>query len=126
MLVVDAWVLSDVRVAEQLQHIVRAERPWLAVMAVLAEDDPQTRSNEARLRELLEKTLSRHRHLREMPRTARGTAARGIPKADAFAWLFAELSKSCYMRYLDSIQDASPRPSADPTGSPGGRRPTSD
>ncbi|WP_435209657.1 TIR-like protein FxsC [Streptomyces sp. bgisy034] len=126
VLVVDAWVLSDVRIAERLQHIVRADRPWLAVMAVLAEDDPQTRRDEARLRSLLETTLSRHRHLREMPRTARGTAARGIPKADAFAWLFAELSKSCYLRYLDSIQDVSPRPSADPAGNPGVRRPTSD
>ncbi|WP_369270726.1 TIR-like protein FxsC [Streptomyces sp. R11] len=126
ILVVDAWVLGDLRIAERVQHIVRADRPWLAVMAVLAEDDPQTRSNEARLRALLETTLSRHRHLGEMPRTARGTAARGIPKADAFAWLFAELAKSCYLRYLDSIQDVAPRPSAEPAASPGVRRPTSD
>lgn len=126
MLVVDAWILDDVRIAEQLRHIVRADRPWLAMMAVLAEDDPQTRRDETRLRSLLETTLSRHRHLREMPSTARGTAARGIPRADAFAWLFAELAKSCHLRFLDSIQAVSPHPSADPTGSPGGRRPTSD
>ncbi|MFF1318824.1 FxsC protein [Streptomyces chartreusis] len=126
VLVVDAWVLGDLRIAEQVQHIVRANRPWLAVMAVLAEDDPQTQRDEARLQSLLETTLSRHRHLREMPRTARGTAARGIRKADAFAWLFAELAKSCYLRYLDSIQDVSPRLSSDPARSHGVRRPTSD
>ncbi|MEU9655504.1 TIR-like protein FxsC [Streptomyces chartreusis] len=126
VLVADAWALSDVRVAEQLQHIVRADRPWLAVMAVLAEDDLQTRHDEARLRSLVEATLSRYRHLREIPHTARTTAARGIPTADAFAWLFAELAKSCYMRYLDSIQDVSPRLSTDPVGSSGVRRPASD
>ncbi|WP_128428093.1 TIR-like protein FxsC [Streptomyces cyaneus] len=121
VLVVDAWVLGDLRTAEQVQRINEANRPWLAVMAVLAEDDPQTRRDEERLLGLLEQHLSRHR-----PHTARGTAARGIAKADVFAWLFAELAKSCYLRYLDSIQDDFPRPSSGPARSHGVRRPTSD
>ncbi|KUL46411.1 TIR-like protein FxsC [Streptomyces regalis] len=126
VLVVDAWMLGDLRTEEQVRRIHRANLPWLAVMAVLAEDDPQTLRDKARLTERLEKTLSRHPHLRGMRHTARGTAARGIGKADVFAWLFAELAKSCYLRYLDSIQDDSPRPSSGPARSHGVRRPTSD
>ncbi|MEV6176322.1 TIR-like protein FxsC [Streptomyces sp. NPDC052016] len=109
VLVVDAWVLGDLKTAKAVQRIDRANRAWLAVMAVLADDDPQTRQHGERLRSLLEDTLSRHRNLRGGRLTARGTAARGIPNADAFAWLFAELAQSCYMRYLDDIQDFSPR-----------------
>ncbi|MFE5815150.1 TIR-like protein FxsC [Streptomyces sp. NPDC056479] len=124
VLVVDAWVLGDLRIAEEVRHIFQANRPWLAVLAVLAEDDPQTLRDEVRLRSLLEKTLSRHRHRRGVSHTARGTAARGIRTADAFAWLFAELVKSCYLRYLDSIQDVAARPSS--ARSHGVRRPTSD
>lgn len=120
IVVVDAWVLGDLRTAEAVRSIDRADHPWLAVLAVLADDDPQTRQQERRLRDLLEATLSRHRTLRGGRLTARGTAARGIPNADAFALAFAELAQSCYMRYLDDIQDNSPRSRANAGRSHGG------
>jgi hypothetical protein len=84
-------------------HRADADRPVFSFFEELREQVARlTDVSTRQLRELLETTLSRHRHLRDMPPTARGTAARGIPKADAFAWLFAELAKSCYLRYLES------------------------
>ncbi|MGV9570633.1 FxsC protein, partial [Streptomyces nigra] len=126
VLVVDAWALGDPRTSDMVRRIDRANRPWLAVMAVLAGDDPQTQRDRKRLTERLRDTLSWHRHLDDVRHTARGAAAQGIAQPDAFAWLFAELAKSCYLRYLDSIQDDSPRPSSGPARRHGERRTTSD
>lgn len=126
VLVVDAWALGDPRTSDMVRRIDRANRPWLAVMAVLAGDDPQTQRDRKRLTERLRDTLSWHRHLDDVRHRARGAAAQGIAQPDAFAWLFAELAKSCYLRYLDSIQDDSPRPSSGPARRHGERRTTSD
>ncbi|MFE0918042.1 TIR-like protein FxsC [Streptomyces nigra] len=126
VLVVDAWALGDPRTSDMVRRIDRANRPWLAVMAVLAGDDPQTQRDRKRLTERLRDTLSWHRHLDDVRHRARGAAAQGIAQPDAFAWLFAELAKSCCLRYLDSIQDDSPRPSSGPARRHGERRTTSD
>jgi len=105
VLVIDAWMLSDPQLAERVRAIDAAGRPWVAVLAVLAVDDGQTRENESRLRSLLRSALPRHL---EAGRNAQRAAARGIETADAFGLIFAELAQGSYMRYVGGMQEHAP------------------
>ncbi|MEU0031136.1 FxsC protein [Streptomyces sp. NPDC006335] len=107
VLVIDAWTLSDPRLAERVRDIDAAGRPWVAVLAVLALDEEQTRQHEERLRALLRAALPRHL---DAGRNVQRAAARGIETADAFGLIFAELAQGSYMRYVGGIQEHAPAP----------------
>ncbi|MDN3025846.1 FxsC protein [Streptomyces sp. S.PB5] len=105
VLAIDAWALTDPRLAERVRDIDEAGRPWVAMLAVLAVQEEQTRQNAARLRALLRSALPRHL---DAGRNAQRAAARGIETADAFGLIFAELAQGSYMRYVGGIQEHTP------------------
>jgi FxsC-like protein len=97
VLVVDPWALDDPDTRALLRRFDERDRPWATVLAPLDPEDPQTAESEDRLRQRLQESMPR-RFARS--RVLHRTALTGIPTAEAFGRLFAELSESTSLRFL--------------------------
>ncbi|MDF9810789.1 FxsC protein [Streptomyces sp. SPB162] len=101
ILVLDPWSLYDEETAVLVRRFDAGDRPWAAVLAPLADDDPQNAQHGPTLREFLRGALPRRRASSRMMHRA---AMDGIPNAEVFGRLFSELAESAGLQFLRVFQ----------------------